>query len=58
MSFQFHYFALRKMHFLLHARALAAEGAPVEIRIVGRDEMPRGLADRLPPNPPMSAPMT
>jgi uncharacterized protein (TIGR00730 family) len=24
LSFQFHYFALRKMHFLLHARALAA----------------------------------
>ena len=24
LSFRFHYFALRKMHFLLHARALAA----------------------------------
>ena len=24
LSMQFHYFALRKMHFLLHARALAA----------------------------------
>ncbi|MDF7762223.1 LOG family protein, partial [Kosakonia cowanii] len=24
LSFQFHYFALRKMHFLLRARALAA----------------------------------
>ena len=24
LSLQFHYFALRKMHFLLHARALAA----------------------------------
>lgn len=24
LSFQFHYFALRKMHFLLHARAVAA----------------------------------
>ena len=39
------------IHVLLHAaRVLAAENAPVKVRIVGRDEMPGGLGDKLPPN--------